>query len=181
MEMELNPAAFYKLNARCCVVVSTASPRGISNAAPFSFNMPVSFSPPIFAIASNPGHDTWRNIRETREFVVNFVGEELGEKMHILERDYPYEVSEIKEAGLTEVPSKKVKAPRIGEAYAWLECSLYDAKELGDHVLIAGEVLLAEVRDECYDRVVDVARAKPLLHISGEYFGVPLARKFRRA
>ncbi len=179
--MEMDPVNFYKLCARCCVVVSTASPRGISNAAPFSFNMPVSFSPPIFAIASQPTHDTWRNIRETGEFVVNFVGEELGDKIHILERDFPYEVSEIEKAGLTEMPSRKVRAPRIAEAYAWLECRLYDARELGDHVLIAGEVLLAEVRDECYDRVVDVARAKPLLHISGAYFGIPLARKFKRA
>ncbi len=179
--MEIDPVNFYKLCARCCVVVSTASPRGISNAAPFSFNMPVSFSPPIFAIASQPTHDTWRNIRETGEFVVNFVGEELGDKIHILERDFPYEVSEIEKAGLTEMPSRKVRPPRIAEAYAWLECRLYDARELGDHVLIAGEVLLAEVRDEYYDRVVDVARAKPLLHISGAYFGIPLARKFKRA
>ncbi|WP_457554459.1 flavin reductase family protein [Candidatus Pyrohabitans sp.] len=179
--MEMDPVNFYKLCARCCVVVSTASPRGISNAAPFSFNMPVSFSPPIFAIASQPTHDTWRNIRETGEFVVNFVGEELGDKIHILERDFPYEVSEIEKAGLTEMPSRKVRPPRIAEAYAWLECRLYDARELGDHVLIAGEVLLAEVRDEYYDRVVDVARAKPLLHISGAYFGIPLARKFKRA
>ncbi|WP_456474760.1 flavin reductase family protein [Candidatus Pyrohabitans sp.] len=178
--MEIAPHNFYKLNARCCVVVSTASPRGISNAAPFSFNMPISFSPPIFAIASNPAHDTWRNIRETREFVINFVSEDMGEKMHILERDFPYEVSEIKEAGLTEIPSKKVKPPRIAEAYAWLECSLYDAKEIGDHVLIAGEVLLAEVRDEYYGRVIKVEDARPLLHISGEHFGIPLARKFRR-
>ncbi len=179
--MEIDPVNFYKLNARCCVVVSTASPRGISNAAPFSFNTPISFSPPIFAIASQPGHDTWRNIRETKEFVINFIGEDMGDKIHILERDFPYEVSEIKEAGLTEMPSKKVKPPRIAEAYAWLECRLYDARELGDHVLIAGEVLLAEVKDEYYDRVIDVAKAKPLLHISGPYFGIPLARKFKRA
>jgi flavin reductase (DIM6/NTAB) family NADH-FMN oxidoreductase RutF len=179
--MEIDPVNFYKLNARCCVVVSTASPRGISNAAPFSFNTPISFSPPIFAIACNPGHDTWRNIQATKEFVINFVGEELGEKMHILEKDFPYEVSEISEAGLTEMPSKKVKAPRIAEAYAWLECKLYDAKELGDHVLIAGEVLLAEVKDEYYDRVINVEKAKPLLHISGPYFGIPLAKKFKRA
>ncbi|NOZ83004.1 MAG: flavin reductase family protein [Euryarchaeota archaeon] len=179
--MEVKPESFYRLCVRSCVVVSTASPRGISNAAPFSFNMPVSFSPPIFAIASQPSHDTWRNIRETGEFVVNFVGEELGEKMHILEQDFPYEVSEIEKAGLTEMPSKKVKAPRIAEAYAWLECRLEHSVTLGDHVLIAGRVLHAEVKDECMQDVVDVSSAKPLLHISGSAFAVPELRRFKRA
>ncbi len=178
--MELGTGNFYKLNARSCVVVTTASKRGISNAAPFSFNSPISFSPPLFGISCNPKHDTWRNIKETEEFVVNFVDENFGEVMHILEKDFPYEVSEIKEAGLTEVPSKKVSPPRIKEAYAWLECKLYDAKELGDHIWITGEVVHAEVRDGCFNGALDPEKCRSLLHISGKYFAVPEAREFKR-
>jgi flavin reductase (DIM6/NTAB) family NADH-FMN oxidoreductase RutF len=180
--VRINPKEFYKLLLRPVVVVSTISKEGKSNAAPFSFNSPISFSPPIFAIFSNPTHDTWRNIEENGEFVVNIVGEEFGPLMHILERDFPYGVSEIKEAGLTEISSKRVRPPRIKEAYAWLECRMIHSAQLGDHVLIAGEVVEAEVREEVFDKVVDLERAKPLGHIAGEYFSTRSERtKFKRA
>jgi flavin reductase (DIM6/NTAB) family NADH-FMN oxidoreductase RutF len=180
--MKISPRDFYKLLIRPVVVVSTISANGVSNAAPFSFNSPVSFSPPIIAVFSNPAHDTWRNIRENKEFVVNIVGEDFGPLMKILEKDFPYGVSEIEKAGLTEQPSNKVRPPRIKEAYAWLECRMVDSLELGDHVLIAGEVLEAEVRDELFDKVIDIEKAKPLGHIAGEYFSTECKRKkFERA
>ncbi|RLG56069.1 MAG: flavin reductase family protein [Candidatus Hydrothermarchaeota archaeon] len=172
---------FYKLFVRPTVVVTTISKRRIPNAAPFSFCSPISFSPPLIGIACSPKHDTWRNIKETKEFVINLAGKKLGEVIHILEKDFPYEVSEIEKAGLTEEESKKVLPPRIKEAYAWLECRLYDSVELGDHVWIAGEVLLAEAKPGFYRRVVEVEKAKPLCHIGGEYFAiVERITKFKR-
>ncbi len=179
--MILSPKEYYKLLIRTTVVVTTVSKRGISNAAPFSFNTPVSFNPPIIVIASSPSHDTWRNIKENGEFVVNIIGEDLSDKIKILEKDYPYEVSEIKEAGLTEVKSKTVKPPRIKEALAWLECKMVANYEVGDHILIAGEVLHVEVKDEYFDKVFNVEKAKPLLHIAGELFAIPNPKKVERA
>lgn len=169
--MKLKAPQFYKLLLRPVVVISTISKNGISNAAPFSFNSPISFNPPIFSFSCNPAHDTWRNVQENKEFVANIVGENFGPLMQILEEDFPYEVSEIKEAGLTEVKSNHVKPPRIKEAYAWLECKMVHSVELGDHIFIAGEVLEAEVKDEFFDKTVIQEKAKPLSHIAGPYFG----------
>lgn len=173
---------FYKLFVRPTIVVTTISKRGIPNAAPFSFCSPVSFSPPLIGIACSPKHDTWRNIKETKEFVVNLIGENLGNKLHILEKDFPYEVNEIEKADLTEEESKKVSPPRISEAYAWLECKLFNTIELGDHVWITGEVLLTEAKPGYYQKVVKLEKAKPLCHIGGEYFAVvDRITKFKRA
>lgn len=180
--MKLQNKDFYKLLVRPVVVVSTISERGISNAAPFSFNSPISFSPPLFGISSQPKHHTWKNIKENHEFVINFVGEDFGPLMHILEQKFPYEVSEIAKAGLMEERSKVVKPPRIKEAYAWLECRLEHYAELGDHVWITGRVLLVEVKDEAWEEVVKVEEAKPLNHISGEFFVSDMkTKKYRRA
>jgi len=52
---------------------------------------------PLFGFSSNTKHDTWRNIKENGEFVINLVGGNVGPLMATLERDFPYEVSEIKE------------------------------------------------------------------------------------
>lgn len=72
---------------------------------------------------------------------------------------------------MTEVRSNHVRPPRIKEAYAWLECRMIHSVELGDHILIAGEVLEAEVKDEFFDKTVIQEKAKPLSHISGSCFG----------
>lgn len=169
--MKIDPVGFFKLNVRPTVVVSTVSPGGVSNAAPFSFNTPISIDPPLFAISSQPGHDTWRNIRLSKEFVVNLVGTDFGPLMKTLSSKFPYEVSEIEKAGLTEAESSMVMAPRIAEAYGWLECRMVHHVELGDHIMITGEVLEAEVKDEVMgDHSIDVEKAKPLNHIIGRYF-----------
>ena len=170
--MKLGLSEFYKLLVRPTVVISTVSPNGISNAAPFSWNSPMATRPkPLFGFACSTSHDTWRNIEANGEFVVNLVGADFGPLMKIMERDFPYEISEIKECGLTEVKAKKVKPPRIKEAYGWIECKMTKHVPISERSLwIIGEILEVEVKDEAYDEVVKVDNVKPLNHIWGEYF-----------
>jgi len=175
---------FYKLLVRPTVVISTISPNGVSNAAPFSWNSPMASRPlPLFGFSSNVSHDTWRNIRENGEFVVNLVGEIFGPLMEVMERDFPYEVSEIKECELTDVQANHVKPPRIKEAYGWLECRMARPVPLSErNVWIIGNVLEAEVRDDAMKDVVDVEKVKPLNHIWGEAFVTEMRiTRFKRA
>jgi len=173
---------FSKMLLRPCIVVSTASTNGVSNAAPFSFNSPATTKPPMYGFCCEVEHDTWRNIRQNNEFVVNLVDESFGELMEPLSRDLPYEVSEITEFGLTESPSKTVRPPRIEEAYGWMECRMTSYEQLSPRaVWIFGEILCSEIRKEAFDGVVDVENVKPLNHISGETFVVEMKRtKYRR-
>lgn len=173
---------FYKVLFRPTVVVTTISRNGIANAAPFSFCTPLSFSPPLVGIASSPEHDTWKNIKENGEFVLNVVGENLGDFLWILEKDFPYEVNEIEKAGLTEEKSKRVKPPRIKEAFAWIECNLHNYIETGDHIFIIGKVILAEVKEGYYTKILNVEKAKPICHLTGEHFAViETISRFKRA
>jgi len=179
--MKLQRSRFFSAVARPVVIVTTISERGEVNAAPFSFNTPLAFEPPLYGISCDPEHDTWMNIRETKEFVVNVAGRNLGECMWILEKDYPRGLNELKEAGLEEIPSKKVKPPRVKDAVAWLECSLHSFYEIGDHVFIAGEVLEAEIND-VFVEDGKVKTEELLLHISGKFFAEGArAAEYRRA
>lgn len=182
--MKLDLKEFYRLMVRPTVIISTVSPNGVSNAAPFSFCSPVATRPkPLFGFCCEVKHDTWRNIKENREFVINFVGEDFGSLMEVMERDFPYEVSEIEECGLTETEANHVRPPRIKEAYGWLECRMTEYTTLSErNVWIIGEVLEAEVKDEAFDGVVDVEKVKPLNHIWGEAFVTEMKiTKFKRA
>jgi len=175
-------APFNRMLYRPCVVVSTISNNGVSNAAPFSFNSPATTKPPTYGFCCETTHDTLWNIRDNKEFVVNLVDESFGPLMRDLSRDLRYGVSEITETGLSEAPSKAVKPPRIGEAYGWIECRLKEIVELSPHaVWIFGEVLESEIRSDLYNSVVDVEKVKPLQHIWGENYvvgGVP--KKYMR-
>jgi flavin reductase (DIM6/NTAB) family NADH-FMN oxidoreductase RutF len=175
---------FYKLLVRPTVIISTISPKGISNAAPFSWNSPMATSPKaLFGFASSTEHDTWHNIKENNEFVVNLVGESFGPLMEIMEKDFPYEISEIEACRLSESHSKVVKPPRICEAFAWFECKMVNYVTLSKgSVWIIGEILEIEVKDESINDVVNVERVKPLNHIWGEMFVTEMKTiKFNRA
>src|SRR5215467_4129657 len=97
--------------------VTTVSPDGKINAAPFSFFNLLGADPPILAVA--PGDrddgtpkDTARNIRLTHEFVVNLVDEEIAEAMNQCAASFPYGVNELISAGLHTCDSSVVKPPR---------------------------------------------------------------------
>jgi flavin reductase (DIM6/NTAB) family NADH-FMN oxidoreductase RutF len=127
--------------------------RGALNAAPFSFFNAFAGDPPVigFGVGSHgPGRvkDTRRNIKETGQFVVNLVSEELAEAMNVTAIEFDARVDELKQAGLVTLASEKVKPPRIAESPVAMECELLQIVELGAHSgLVLGRVLAMHVRD----------------------------------
>src|SRR3954468_1121566 len=106
---------------RPIALVTSLSPDGRVNAAPFSFFNVLGANPPIVAFA--PGDredgtpkDTALNVRATHEFVVNLVDETIAEAMNRCAASLPYGENELSRAGLTAAPSSVVKPPRIAEA-----------------------------------------------------------------
>lgn len=143
--------------------ISSQSPDGVINLAPFSFFNAVG-SEPLYIIVSIGDNDaggpkdTARNIRDSGEFVVNLVTEDLFEAMNISAADFPAGQSELEAAHLHAAPSVQIKAPRVAEAQASLECKLYSAQSLGSNTLFIGEVVMFHVADHLLG---------PRLHIEG--------------
>lgn len=136
--------------------VTTLSPDGKINAAPFSFFNVLGANPPIVGFC--PGDrdngepkDTARNVRVTHEFVVNLVDENVAGAMNKTAASIPYGENELKLAGLTAAASSVVRAPRIAESPASLECVEWGTLQIGDNRLIIGLVKRVHVRDELFD------------------------------
>jgi flavin reductase (DIM6/NTAB) family NADH-FMN oxidoreductase RutF len=163
---KLPPQQRYKL------LVSTVVPRPIAwvvsldatgrvNAAPFSFFNVFGEDPATVIIGiggRKPGDakDTGNNIRETGEFVVNLVSFENAQQMVETAIEFDHSVNEIAEAGLTTIPSTKVKPPRLAESPVAMECERMMTIELGlQRALIVGKVVAMHVRDDC---VLDASR-----------------------
>ncbi len=172
--MDLSLDHWYHILApRPVVLISTVNSNGVSNAAPFSFIMPVSSDPPLIAFASAPQRHTLRNISEVKDFVVNLPGYEVLKELWKCAEDIPYGVSEIKRAGLTEKRADKVRSPKIGECFAHFECKLVSTYPLGDHVLVVGKIIAADIRDDLIDRgEYQIIKSNPLMHIREKEFGL---------
>ena len=157
-----DPRNVYKLMIGAIVprpiaFVSTISPHGAFNLAPFSFFTGVSANPPVIAfspmrrLSDGSRKDTLNNIEATGEFVVNIVSEEFADKMNLCSEEFGPEVDEFQVSGLTPVPSDLVKPPRVKESHVNMECRLVEvvhvsAKPIGGSIVL-GEVVRFHVDD----------------------------------
>lgn len=191
--MILNPAGhdprnIYKMMVglivpRPIAFVSSLSPAGVRNLAPFSFFTAISANPPVVCfspmIRSSDGlrKDTLCNIEATGEFVVHVVSEEFAAQMNAASAEFPPEVDEFEVSGLTPVPSDVVKPPRVAEAKIAMECKLHQIvhvspKPLGGS-LVMGEVLRFHVADHLFN---DYKIDPGLLHAIGRMGGPSYVR-----
>ena len=160
---EMNTPLRYNLlislvTPRPIAFISTLSDKGIPNAAPFSFFNLMGNDPPIVALGigkdetrKNDLKDSGYNIQKTKEFVINIVNENILEQVNITSIDFPPEVDESEIAGLTKLPSIKVKPPRIAESPANLECRLAGTIEIGNTRIILGEIIYLHIKKEFLD------------------------------
>lgn len=120
------------------IVITTISKQGINNAAAFGAYLRIGST---IIVAIHPKSDTYKNIMETGEFVVNIPGRKDLESIMKVSRSYPAEVDEIQEAGLKAEKSSKVKPATIEDYPASVECRLKWTREEGSHVLVAAEMI----------------------------------------
>lgn len=158
--------------------ITSRDREGRLNAAPFSAFNYLGTDPPIVAVGAGNrpgpgivGKDTARNIRETGEFVVNVVSEELAEAMNICAVDFPAGVNELEVAKLRTEPSLTVQVPRIADSPASLECREITTLEIGRSRVILGRVQSFRVKDEFVDPAGPYVRAE-LVHAIGRMGGL---------
>lgn len=136
---------------RPIALVTTVDPRGMINAAPFSFFNCLSAEPAILALGVENHEDlafkdTARNIRTTGVFTVNIVSDRILAAMNVCAVPFEPGIDELREAGLTAIAGSKVASPRIAESPAAFECRRHVTLEIGtSRQIILGEVLAAHI------------------------------------
>ena len=164
---------------RPIALVSTTSNNGINNLAPFSYFNGVCSKPPTIMFAparrgwDGQEKDTLINIRNTKEFSINIVSEDIGEKMVKCSTDYEIEVDEYSKSGLSPLSSKKIKPPIVSESKISLECILNQIVQIGKEdagsgFIVIGTIVLFHIDDEVYDngRII-LDKLQPLGRVAG--------------
>ncbi len=129
---------------------STIDSQGKVNLSPFSYFNVFSSNPPVLIFSpARSGRDnslkhSHQNVKEVPEVVINIVNYPIVEQMSLSSTGYEKGVNEFVKSGLTEVPSDKVKPPRVGEAPVSFECTVTDIIELAE-TPGAGNLILCKV------------------------------------
>lgn len=129
---------------------STIDSAGKVNLSPFSYFNVFSSNPPILVFspvrrsADGTTKDTYENVHEVGEVVINLVNHHIVHEMSLTSTGYAKEINEFHKAGLTEVPSIKIRPPRVKESPIAFECKVNEIKDLGQDGG-AGSLIICEV------------------------------------
>jgi flavin reductase (DIM6/NTAB) family NADH-FMN oxidoreductase RutF len=158
--LALSPADRYKLLIGCIVprpiaFVSTISPAGQFNLAPFSFFNGIGSDPMtlLFCPTNRPDgskKDTLQNCELSvnggaGEFVVNIAVESYQRQVAAAAENLPYGESEFEFVGLSPAPSLRVHPPRLAESPVSFECRTLQIVSLNPGVPAGGNVVIGRV------------------------------------
>ena len=161
--------------------VTTLSPAGVVNLAPFSFFNAFGANPPVVVFSptlrrDGSKKDTLLNLEMLPEFVLNAATAPLAEQVNLTSKELPPDDSEVSLAGLTTLPSVKVKPPRVAESPVHMECVVRQIIPCGTGAiaanLVIGEVLVMHVSDELLDdkKRVDPRKLRTVARLGGDYW-----------
>ena len=127
--------------------ISTRSKAGVDNLAPYSFFNALASEPPLVMFSANGSPHSLANARETGEFVVNVVTEELAQAMNVTATQDV--VDEFERAGLDKAACEIVNVPRVAASPVSLECQVVQIIELPGqaNVMAIGEVVGIHIDD----------------------------------
>ena len=161
---------------------STIDKKGNVNLSPFSFFNCFSATPPILVFSpSLKGRDnttkhTYENVKEVPEVVISIVSYSMVQQTSLASCEYPKDVNEFVKAGFTEIPSTRIKPPRVGESAVSFECKVNQIIELGTQGgagnLVICEILLMHIKEEVLDESgrIDPRKLDAVARMGGDYY-----------
>lgn len=179
---DLDPEATYKLLTGTVVPrpiawVTTLSPSGVLNLAPFSAFTFVSSKPPMLGInigrKAGQRKDTAEHILSRREYVVHIADMALTEALHASAVEHPADVSEAELLGLAHTAATHVAVPRLLAPPVAMECRLHSVTPYGDTgaEFFVGEVLCWHLRDGLLQHgKIDSVVLDPVCRLGGPHY-----------
>ncbi|WP_238351150.1 flavin reductase family protein [Kribbella shirazensis] len=178
---DLDPAARFAmvswtLAPRPIAWVTSLSPDGTRNLAPFSFFTVASTDPLVLMIAVEPRDDggrkdTLANVVATGEFVVHIAPEHLVAEVARSAEDTDPSFDELADLALATADAEVVRPPVIDGCLAAFECTLLETRQPGRETLVFGTVVAAHAADHLLapDGRIRSAAVRPLGRIGSVF------------
>lgn len=156
------------------VMVSCQRPDERPNIITVAWAGTICTNPAMLSISVRPERYSYDIIKETKEFVVNLVTEDLAYETDFCGVKSGRDVDKFKELKLEEAPSKVVAAPGIEKSPVNIECQVVDIVELGSHHMFIAKVVSVNVKEELLDEKgkFNLNDAKLVTYSHGEYYSL---------
>jgi flavin reductase (DIM6/NTAB) family NADH-FMN oxidoreductase RutF len=147
---ELSTLLLGAIAPRPIAFASTVDREGRPNLAPFSFFNIFGANPPVVVFSpsrsgrTNTTKDTYENIKEVPEVVINLVNYAIVQQVNLASGLFPRGVNEFIKSGLTPIPGDVVKPFRVKESPVQLECKVLQVIETGQGPS-AGNLVICEI------------------------------------
>ncbi len=170
------------ISPRPICFASTISLDGNVNLSPFSFFNLFSYNPAIIIFSctrkmrDNTTKDTFNNVLEVPECVINIVDYEMVQQTSLSSCEYAKEVDEFIKAGFTKTPATLVKPPMVKESKIQIECKIIETKSLGEvggsGQLVIAEVMCMHVNDAMIssDGKIDQRKLQLVARMGGDWY-----------
>ena len=161
---------------------STIDKDGNRNLAPFSFFNVFSSNPPIAVFSparsgrTGQQKDTYNNVKEVPEVVINIVDYSMVHQMSLASSPYNPNEDEFVKSGLTAIESEVVRPWRVKESPVQMECKVNEVIELGEGGgagnLIVCEILKIHIAESILDenQAIDQKKIDLVARMGGDWY-----------
>lgn len=149
------------VSPRPIAFAGTIDKEGNPNLSPFSFYNSFGSNPPILVFSparrgrDNTVKDTYLNVKEVPEVVINTVSYSMVEQMNLASAEYPKGTDEYVKSGFTPIKSELIRPFRVKESPVQFECKVINIIETGTSggagIMIVCEILLIHLNEDILD------------------------------
>jgi flavin reductase (DIM6/NTAB) family NADH-FMN oxidoreductase RutF len=156
------------------VMVTAADGEGKDNIITIAWAGTVCSDPAMVSISVRKERYSHHMIKESGEFVINLVTEELTRACDLCGVKSGRDGDKFALAGLTRAKANQVSVPLIAESPVSLECRVKQVLELGSHDMFIAEVVAVDVDERYMDEKGKFCLndAKLMAYSHGEYYGL---------
>ncbi len=156
------------------VLVTTHDSKGNDNIITVAWTTNVSSEKPYACISIGGNKLSLRNIKETKDFVINIPGQELLKKVDFCGENHGDEIDKFKECNLTGLKANITGSKLIAQCPVNIECVLKDIYIIESGNLIIGEIVKTHADEEIItdDGSIDLLKLNPVVYSQKTYYSI---------
>ena len=153
------------------VLVTTHDVKGNDNIITIAWTSNVSRKEPCINICVGGSSLSFRNIKDTGEFVVNIPGHDILEKVDFCGENHGYDVDKFESTGLVTQESSIVRAKLLKQCPINFECRVKGIYPIEDANMVIGKILKVHIDENILDNdKVDYQKLNPIVYAQKTYF-----------
>lgn len=169
MIVQSNSQCFQLLTSHPVLLLSTRRGRS-NNLAPVTWYAPIAADPPMIGLSLKPSTESFRNLRESGDFILAAPTVELLRTVHFCGIHSGRDMDKMRIANLSVTRGKAVSPLLLTGCAANIECRVRDILYPSDRPWITGEVLSVTANPHYFDGVDWTEAARLIHHVRGNRY-----------